>query len=99
MLGARHAYDSRGRYISGFRSDAIDARAAETHDADTVGWLESQGALLVLAVISRDRAGDRSLANLSEDPLGDVEAEIIARAKASIPAWTREVARQRRMVA
>lgn len=96
MIGARHAYDARGRYISGLRSDAIFARASETHEADTNGWRESHGARLILAVIANDREGDRSLARQSEDPLADVEAEIIARARASIPAWTREIVRQRR---
>lgn len=63
-------------------------------DDGTYGWLESEGALLILELVEQDTGGDRSLAVMDLE-FDDVEAEIISRAKASIPAWTRRVAHQR----
>ena len=94
LIGVRYGADERGRYIAGFGSRSIIARASEVHEEGTSAWFEAQGALLILAVVQADTAGDRSLASMDVE-FADVEAAIITRAKLAIPAWTRKVAHDR----
>lgn len=94
LIGVRYGEDERGRYISGFGSRSIIARATEVHEEGTFAWFEAQGALLILAVVEADTAGDRSLASMDVE-FADVEAAIIRRAKLAIPAWTCKLAQER----
>ena len=86
MMGARTAYDDRGLFVRGFGSQAVAARAAELPPLDTWPWFESEAAKIILAVVSEDTAGARSLLGFSDDDYG-LEDEIIRRAKVKAASW------------
>lgn len=92
FMMVRYAIDDRGRYIAGFQGLAIEARANSRHEKRTYAWYQSEAARLILATIEADRRGGRKLTRLSDHPASDVEAAIIDRVKAVIPAWTRTLA-------